>query len=181
MIIAQVSLFQLPPPLAPLPCTHKSEDLQVQKGHSSMVLSRFERGSCVPCFLSTLFLSSSGARARWKSGVSPPSGPIQTSAWQQPGPFRRDKTQACSVRYRHKWFLCSIGYSCCTLRLSSGGYGRGCWRSGWDTSALVLVEVGFDVPSHSGFSELACPSKNRLLTQGAPPFRHITSAGKGKP
>lgn len=35
-----------------------------------------------------------------------------------PGPFCRDKTQACSVRYRHKWFLCSIGYGCCTLRLS---------------------------------------------------------------
>lgn len=145
MIIAQVSLFQLPPPLSPLPCTHKREDLQVQKGHSSMVLSRFERGSCVPCFLSTLFLSSSGARARWKSGVPPPSGPIQTSAWQRPGPFCRDKTQACSVRYRHKWFLCSIGYSCCTLRLSGGRCGRGgagvqagifrllCWLK-WDST-----------------------------------------------
>lgn len=162
MIIAQVSLFQLPPPLAPLPCTHKREDLQVQKGHSSMVLSRFERGSCVPCFLSTLFLSSSGARARWKSGVPLPSGPIQTSAWQRPGPFRRDKTQACSVRYRHKWFLCSIGYGWSMLRPSGGGCRSGCWCSGWDMWVLVLVKVGFDVPFYSGFTELACPFRNSL-------------------
>lgn len=99
MIIAQVSLFQHPQPPFPLLCAHKREDLQVQKGHSSMVLSRFERGSCVPCFLSTLFLSSSGVRARWKSGVPPPSVPIQTSAWQRPGAFspRQNTGLLCAI------------------------------------------------------------------------------------
>lgn len=41
------SLFS---PLPPLWCAHKREDLQVQKDHSSIVLSLFERGVVFPAF-----------------------------------------------------------------------------------------------------------------------------------
>lgn len=95
-------------------CAHKRKDLQVQEEHSSIMLSLLKGELC--SLLSQYSIPVAyRARARWKGGVPPHGNPTQTSAWQRQRPSRWDKTQARSVRYHYKWFLCLIGNSCCTL------------------------------------------------------------------
>ena len=146
MIIAQVFFFFFP---FFFWCGHKRKDLQVQEEHSSIMLSLLKGELC--SLLSQYSIPVAyGARARWKGGVPPHGDPTQTSAWQRPRPFHWDKTQACSVRYHYKWFLCLIGNSCCAL-LPAGR----CWKS---VGLRMKLKVGLNVSTHPAFSQLTLPS-----------------------
>lgn len=126
-------------------CAHKRKDLQVQEEHSSILLSLLKGELCSQLSQYSIPVAYE-ARARWKGGVPPHGDPTQTSAWQRPRPFHWDKTQARSVRYHYKWFLCLIGNSCCAL-LPAGR----CWKS---VRLRVKLKVGLDVSTHPAFSRL---------------------------
>lgn len=126
-------------------CAHKRKDLQVQEEHSSILLSLLKGELCSQLSQYSIPVAYE-ARARWKGGVPPHGDPTQTSAWQRPRPFHWDKTQARSVRYHYKWFLCLIGNSCCAL-LPAGR----CWKS---VGLRVKLKVGLDVSTHPAFSRL---------------------------
>lgn len=74
-----------------------------------------ERGVMFPAFsiLYSCSLRSPSQMEGWRSTTRRSNPNI--SAWQRPRPSHWDKTEARSVRYHYKWFLCLIRNSCCTL------------------------------------------------------------------
>lgn len=95
-------------------CAHKRKDLQVQEEHSSIMLSLL-KGELCPLAFSVLYscsLQSVSQMEGWRSTTRRSNPNICLATAEA---FHWDKTQACSVWYHCKWFLCLIGNNFCTL------------------------------------------------------------------